>query len=80
MKHYLSPPAGDDEGNIEAEDEGEGDGGELVVAVADQQLECFSRLSPLKHCGLSNMVGHDLALPNVVSYSQTPHTLSGFGV
>ena len=52
----LPPPSGHDEGDVEAEDEGERDRGELVVAVGHQQLECFSRLSPLKHWGLNNMV------------------------
>jgi len=32
----------DDERNVEAKDECEGDGTELVLAVGPQRLECFS--------------------------------------
>ena len=38
----LAPPSGHDQGDVEPEDEGERDGGELVVAVGDQALEQLS--------------------------------------
>ena len=44
----LSPPSGHDQRDVEAEDEGEGDGGELVMAVGHQALKGLASLSPLK--------------------------------
>ena len=38
----LPPPPGDDQRDVEAEDEGERDGGEFVVAVGDEALEQLS--------------------------------------
>ena len=38
----LAPPSGHDQGDVEPEDEGERDGGELVVAVGDQALKQLS--------------------------------------
>ena len=38
----LAPPPRHDQGDVEAEDECEGDGGQFVVAVSDQALEQLS--------------------------------------
>ena len=44
----LSPPSGHDQRDVEAEDEGERNGGQLVVAVCDEALKGLASLSPLK--------------------------------
>ena len=45
--HWVPLPV-DNEGDVEAEDEGEGDGGQLLVAVRPQRLKHLTRLLPLK--------------------------------
>ena len=47
QERVLPPPSRHDQGDVEAEDEGEGYGGELVVAVGHQALKQLSRLLPL---------------------------------
>ena len=47
-ERVLAPPPAHDQRHVEAEHEGEGDGGHLVVAVGHHRLEHLPSLLPLK--------------------------------